>query len=194
MKTTISIAVLILLVVNISYVFAGECLAYPNTTSFAITTRTSKCPHYMADTCCKADFVEGQCVRNDGCRRVPDPCSGYLDLISCALECRPDMDLFFDDSGSLTVCSGFYDRVWAACKDSKYCPDEDTDCFTNNDQCLTTYENDTMVWRLSVSNYVLPSAVRYEGDGVCFNTAASLFNRQNVVFGLLAMAVATLMF
>jgi hypothetical protein len=117
-----------------------------------------------------------------------------MDLIGCALECKPDMDVYFDDSGSLVVCSGFYDRVVLACKDSTYCPDADTDCFTDTNACLPVYENETQIWQIAVPNYSLAAVTRFEGDGICFNTAASLLTRQNVVFGLLALAVATLMF
>jgi hypothetical protein len=50
-----------------------------------------------------------------------------MDLIGCALECKPNMDVYFDENGSLKVCFGLYDRVVDACKDLTYCPDEDTD-------------------------------------------------------------------
>jgi hypothetical protein len=75
---------------------------------------------------------------------------------------------------ALRVCSDFYDKLLAACKDAQTCP-SNTDgspqnCFADKNKCSNKWAGEQALF----SDVFQRSVARVEGTNTCFGSAARL--------------------
>lgn len=126
-----------------------------------------------------------------------DRCSFLQGLLLCGLQCKPDMNQYFDPrNGLLNVCANFYDDMVESCKNVKRCPDSDIDCHSSgpspSPNCENVYSSPSDVWAIRFGPISVQTANRVEGTN-CFAGGTTVFPSLLLLVAVAAVSLLLLL-